>query len=278
MHRRRPGSYPILRFDLQVGVCVAAILRYRAATVLFVAMVVAFLAQYRPAEAAVPLGVPNSWTLAFADDFNGHVLDGTKWSTGWFGEGVTGPVRTDEPACYDPAQIQLRGDGTLQIALIARSQSCSGAVRPWTTGLLTSNGKFSYRYGAIETRMYLPMDASGQPLNWPAVWTNGQNWPHDGENDVMESEGASTGPHFHSTNSDLGFAVPGRWGGWHTFGSVWEPGRTTYYYDGRNVGSITEGVTSSPMYLVLGFGPKVGPGTTSARLRVDYVRVWNRSG
>ena len=37
-----------------------------------------------------------------------------------------------------------------------KAQTCSGAVRPWSTGLLTTNGKFSYTYGAAEARMYLP--------------------------------------------------------------------------------------------------------------------------
>jgi beta-glucanase (GH16 family) len=261
-----------------VVVALAALRRYGIAVFVFLLTVVVFVARYEPASPVVaPVGVPGSWTPTFADEFDGAALDTTRWSTGWFGDGVTGPVRTTEPACYDPAQVQLPGDGTLHIALVGKAQTCSGTVRPWSTGLITTNGKFSYTYGAAEARMYLPADGSGQPINWPAFWANGQNWPYDGENDIVESESGSTGPHFHSADGDFGFAVPGDWAGWHTFGSVWEPGRVTYYYDGRMVGSLTEGITSSPMYLVLGFGPAHEAVTTPGRLRVDYVRVWQRA-
>lgn len=222
----------------------------------------------------VPRGVPGAWTLAFADDFSGSSLDSRRWSAGWFSAGISGPVNAAEDGCYDPAQVQFRGDATLSIELIKKTNTCGGKVRSWTTGLVTTNGKYHYTYGASEARMYLPPGADGQPLNWPAFWANGQNWPTDGENDVMESMGGATGPHFHSRLGAPGFVVPGVWGGWHTFGSVWEPGLVTYYYDGRRVGSISQGITGAPMYLILGFAPATDGSTRPARLRVDYVRVW----
>jgi hypothetical protein len=50
----------------------------------------------------------------------------------------------------------------------------------------------------------------------------------------------------------------------------------TYYYDGVDVGSITTGITSAPMYIIL--DNTVYPGeaniTEADSMDVSYVRVW----
>jgi beta-glucanase (GH16 family) len=225
---------------------------------------------------AGPRNASGAWREVFADEFTGSRLDTSRWSTGWFGAGVTGPVNPFEPACLDPRQVQLPGDGTLTLALVARAQRCAGRERPWSTGLVTTNGKFDYTYGASEARIFLPSSSAGKLVDWPAFWSDGQHWPEDGENDVMEVLGGSVAAHFHSAAGARGFTVPGSWAGWHTFGSVWEPGRVTYIYDGREVGTLTAGITASPMYLVLNLAPALEGATVQARMKVDYVRVWQR--
>ena len=68
--------------------------------------------------------------------------------------------------------------------------------------------------------------------------------------------------------------MPGRWAGWHTFGVIWVPGRVTFFYDGRNAGTISEGITGSPMYLVMlntiGHGSPPRAGT----VLIDWVKAW----
>lgn len=223
-----------------------------------------------------PAGVPGTWRPIFVDDFDAAGLDTSKWSTGWFGDGVTGPVQVNEDACYDPDLVQVPGNGALSLVLADRPSTCSGRDRRWSTGIVTTNGKFSYTYGALEARIYLPPNDRGVPANWPALWSSGQTWPQDGENDTMESMGGQTGPHFHSTGSDVGFAVDASWTGWHTYGSVWEPGKVSYYYDGILVGTITAGVTGSPQYLILSHGPATDGSTVPATMKVASVRVWQR--
>lgn len=120
------------------------------------------------AKATAPAGVPGTWRPVFADEFGGTTLDTRKWSTGWFGAGVTQPVNDVEPVCYDPRQVQLRGDGALTLALVGRSQWCGGRQRPWSSGLVTTNGRFSYAYGGSEARIHLPADAAGRLVDWPA--------------------------------------------------------------------------------------------------------------
>jgi hypothetical protein len=47
----------------------------------------------------------------------------------------------------------------------------------------------------------------------------------------------------------------------------------TYYYDGTDIGSVTSGITSAPMFLILSYAS----GHTiqaPATMKVDYIRVW----
>jgi beta-glucanase (GH16 family) len=141
--------------------------------------------------------------------------------------------------------------------------------------------KFTYTYGFLEARVWLP--GSGAIGDWPGVWADGANWPQDGELDVLEGLNGQACYHFHygtspSDNNGPGGCVATDYTrGWHTFGADWEPGVVTWYYDGVAVGTLTTGVTSAPMYIILDLaesatygGPLVSPGA----LRIDDIRVW----
>jgi hypothetical protein len=135
----------------------------------------------------MPTGVPGDWTLKFDDEFNGTGLDTADWSTGWFGPGITPPVNSQEEDCYDPAQV-TENDGALDLTLIQKSEDCGISDPQYTTGLVSTKGKFSFTYGFIEARVWLP-SAPGNPgeaADWPGVWLDGQNWPEDGEIDIAE--------------------------------------------------------------------------------------------
>ena len=85
--------------------------------------------------------------------------------------------------------------------------------------------------------------------------------------------------HFHYANGAPGGCQSGLAGGWHTFGVDWEPGSITWYYDGTPVGTVTSGVTGSPMYLIADLAlddTYGGPIAAPATLRIDYIRVWQR--
>jgi beta-glucanase (GH16 family) len=110
------------------------------------------------------------------------------------------------------------------------------------------------------------------------VWADGQSpWPTNGEDDVLEGLGGEACFHFHSPSGGPGSCVAGNLSGWHTFASDWQPGSVTYYYDGAQVGRITTGITSSPMYLILSntvSSAMGGPTVAPSDMQVDYVRVW----
>ncbi len=226
---------------------------------------------------------PGDWTLEFDDEFNGTSLDTAKWSTGWFGSGITAPVSSWEDDCYDPAQVS-EGGGALSLTLIRKTEYCGTADRLYATGLVSTMGKFSFTYGFIEARVWLP-GAPGDPgyvANWPGVWADGQNWPEDGEIDIFEGINGQVCSYFHDEeNSSVGLGAGSKTGcsngiftgGWHTFAVNWEPGIITYYYDGADIGTVTSGVTSAPMFLVLDYDAE-RPVRAPDTMKVDYVRIW----
>lgn len=245
-----------------------------------------------PKAAYQPTGDPGSWKLTFDDEFDGSQLDTAKWSTGWLASGITGPVNSTEEECYDPDQVTV-SDGSLNLALITKRESCGISNPVYASGLVNTSGKFSYTYGFLQARVWLPAatGAAGRIADWPAVWTDGQNWPTDGEDDIFEGINGRACAHFHSAVSPDGIGPADGTGaltvksgcvhetltgGWHTFGADWEAGSVTYYYDGKDIGSVTSGVTSAPMFLILDYasGP---PYQSPSTMKVDYVRVWKKA-
>jgi hypothetical protein len=226
----------------------------------------------------VPVGIPGSWRKVFGDEFSGSTLDSTKWNPNWLGCSTctTKPVNSAELSAYAPSQVSVNG-GSLHLTAVQQQTTVNGTSYPYRSGLVESNGKAQFTYGAFEARIYTPGSGS-QIANWPAFWTDGQNWPTDGEMDVMEGlSGGKACYHFHSDAGGPGGCASGDFTGWHTYGAEWKPGAVTYYYDGKQVGQITTGITSQPMYLILNNAVSDqhgGPIMTPADMMVDYVRVW----
>jgi hypothetical protein len=224
-----------------------------------------------------PRGVHGAWGLVLDDEFNGSSLLGTRFETGWrsgsaSNAGITLDVDPAQPDCDDPRQVTV-GGGELDLTLSARAERCGGQRKPYASGIVTTDHRFSLTYGFLEARMWLP-GAAGAITDWPSFWADGQHWPDDGELDVLEGIGGAACWHFHSPSGAPGGCAAGSYTmGWHTFGANWRPGSVTYYYDGLRVGRITSGVTAAPMYLILGLGPG-SPVLAPATQRVDYVRVW----
>jgi beta-glucanase (GH16 family) len=229
-----------------------------------------------------PAGIPGNWSLTLDSEFTGSSLNTSIWRTGWFGSGVTSPVNDREQDCYSPSNVTFPGDGTMHLNVTTTQSTCDGVTKPYTGALLSTNpndgrtsGGYQYTYGVVQARVYIPADGT-QIADWPAVWTDGQSWPADGEDDLMEGLSGTACFHFHDPLGGPGGCVKTISPGWHTFASDWQPGSVTYYYDGKKVGSIATGVTNAPMYIILDNTVGSDDANTSEAdsMQVAYVRVW----
>lgn len=242
--------------------------------------------------ASQPAGIPGHWKLILDSEFKGGSYDQELWRPGWFGTGITGPINSDENACYSSQNVVADGDG-LQLKLTAKPSTCAHVHAPYTGAVISTNpddgrasGGFAFRYGVLQARVYLPKFRTA-PADWPAVVTFGQQWPQDGEDDVIEVFGGTACYHFHSvgytsegdSTGYLGGCDRSLKSGWHTVAANWQPGRVTYYYDGVKVGEITKGVTSAPMYITLVNTVARGASVIAQAnsMSVAYVKVWQQA-
>jgi len=210
---------------------------------------------------------PPGYTETFHDEFNGSSLD-SQWVPYWL---ESGGGNVQNGTVMENANVAVSG-GDLRLTLTASS----GAIVSTNPDGGVANG-FAFTYGYAAACIWLP--GSGSVANWPAFWTDGQDWPADGEMDIMEGlEQGNVCYHFHSNSGGPGSCVAGDYTGWHLYAATWTPQSVTYSYDGVVVGTITDGITDSPMYLVLensasnnGNG---GPVLVPSTMLVDYVRVY----
>jgi beta-glucanase (GH16 family) len=140
-----------------------------------------------------------------------------------------------------------------------------------------SKDHFTFTYGRVEARIWMP-PGSGSIQNWPAFWTDGTGaHPKTGEMDVVEGLAGRACYHFHYSGGEPGGCASGaNPAGWHTYAADWRAGVVTYFYDGVQVGRITQGITGSPMFVVLNLAlssTMSPPVTLPSQMLVDYVRV-----
>jgi Glycosyl hydrolases family 16 len=213
----------------------------------------------------------------FSDGFGGSALKAGDWTPGWFGSGVSGPVNSAETAAYDSANVRVH-NGSVHLRLTGHPVTVGGRTFPHTGALISSNGKQQFAPPvAIEWQVRIP---GGTPIaDWPALWSDGQHWPVDGELDVLEGLTGAASLHFHSAMTEAGGYPAGHWAGWHDFGAYWQAGKVRWYWDGRKVGELRAGITAVPQYLVADFTTEAGDRLMlPATLRINHVRVWQPCG
>lgn len=257
----------------------------RAVTLVSILVIVAaalIVVLLRKSSSPQPLGIPGRWKLVFNTNFDGTELP-ARWQTGWFKNGVTTPVNPAlEDDCYSPRNITFPGDDTMHLLVTKVASRCDGVSRPFTGALVSTNpsdgrGKgFEYTYGVMQARVYLPADGA-KLADWPGVWAVSPPGEKYGEDDVIEGLSGKACWHFHRSGGASGGCAVRFTPGWHTVASYWRKGAITFYYDGKKVGTITSGVTSHPMYLVLDNTAVAGSAVPDS-MRVRYVRVWQRVG
>jgi len=167
----------------------------------------------------------------------------------------------------------------------------SGYPGSWESGLITTQGNFSQKYGHFEVRA----DFSSQSGAWDAFWlmpdkqiadpNKAGGWQ---ELDVVEHYGnydAGVYSTIHTTDSQNGvpwqdnrqvFSASANPAGYHTYGVNWQSDRISFYVDGELKGSqATPSDMRSPMYLMTNLATQDGASGGSIASHIDYIRAYS---
>lgn len=265
------------------------------------------------APAPQPTIVRGEWELAWSDEFDGPAgsgVDTTKWrydTADGCQMGICG-WGNQEKQFYSSAADNLALDGGGRLRIVARPAppglSCYYGACRYTSGKITTRGKFSAAPGLVEARLKVP---AGQGL-WPAFWMLGASypatpWPRCGELDIMEFRGSrpatiSSAIHGPGYSGNTPFVrarslTPRNFSDdFHTFGVVWDSARVQFFVDDTLHYSVTRAeverrgawVFDQPFFAILNLavggafdGDPVSDAILPATLLVDYVRVYRRS-
>ncbi|MEU4498702.1 glycoside hydrolase family 16 protein [Streptomyces sp. NPDC023998] len=233
-----------------------------------------------------------SWRLVFHDDFNGSKLDTDRWVTcyDWNKGGCTNSGN-DELEWYLPSQVSV-GEGALTLSAERRStRGSDGKTYPWTSGMISTGRdhwdgrpRRIFTYGYFEAAIRIPAEAG----MFPAFWMMPASRRTPPELDIMEFLGNTdeTNMYVHWVNRAGEQRERGTYGpvnfpdGYHVFGLLWERDELTWYVDGVKRFRVTaaDRIPHVPMEVLLNLAVGVPkpppPSVVSARMHVDWVRVW----
>jgi beta-glucanase (GH16 family) len=223
--------------------------------------------------ATSPDGPKGHWQLVFSDHFTGTTLDTANWSTCYY-FGCTNEGN-NELEWYQPSQVKV-GNGTVSLTVVPDATH----GKRYVSGMLSSHGKFSFRYGYAQIVAKLPV---GKGL-WSAFWMQPEKggWPP--EIDILEnwaqSHNVSLYVHYNATNQydSANVLVPTASSAFHTYGVDWEPGTINWYVDGFLVAHLSVSITQ-PEYLIadLAVNGRFPPNSADRfpqSLVIRSIRVW----
>ncbi len=247
--------------------------------------------------------VDGEYTLKFIDEFEGEALNTNYWN---YETHEPGRTNNELQEYTDSEENIFLSDGVLVIQ--ANKEERDGEDY-YTSGKVTTQNKFDFKYGKIEARIKVP-EAKGL---LPAFWMMPTNeklygaWPKCGEIDIMEVLGDETDTvygtvHYgnpHEQNHASYTLEQGTFdSAYHIFSAVWEPGLIEFYVDGIKYSEVTDWYTKEEgmeavtfpapfdqnFYLQLnlavgGDWPGDPDETFSAegeQLWVDWVKVWQK--
>ena len=246
----------------------------------------------------------DGYALVFADNFDGPVLDRSRWNVelhepGWVNEEWQEYVDSEK-------NIFLR-DGKLLIRPLKTALEDGRAA--YTSGRISTQYKHDFTYGLFEARLKVPRGKGFLPAFWLMTTDEDKygQWPECGEIDIMEVMGDRTGTN-HGTihyglphEQDQGTVTLDQGDfteEFHNFALLWEPGLLRWYVDGIQFYQVSQWYSAGEdgirkdfpapfnhdMYVILNLavgGNWVGyPDETTdfdnAVFAVDYVRVYQK--
>ena len=247
-----------------------------------------FVAACQPAQPTTFADLPSmpGWKLVFSDEFEGDKLNEAKWNTcyPWVeADGGCTNSGNHELEWYQPDEVFVENS---LLRLRAQRRSLKTGF-PYTSGMVTTHGKFAFQYGYIEARLKVP---AGKGM-WPALWILPEDghWPP--EVDVLEILGHDTKQvyttqHYTLQGSDhqsrgSSYSGPDFAADFHTFALLWEPRALTWYVDGVERFFVEENIPDEPFYLLANLA--VGgdwPGSPDEATpfpgfyEIDYIRIF----
>jgi beta-glucanase (GH16 family) len=270
-----------------------------------------------PAKAATSADGPNCgtqirkstggyWQCSFADDFTGTALDATKWVP----QRTDSSGFTDKTSCFvdSPSNVAV-SNGTLKLtsrkepAPFTCNDPNGNYTTQYTSGMVSTWGRFSQAYGRFEVRARL-WSARVKGLQtslwlWPVDAARYGPWPASGEIDFAEmfSQYPSRAvPYIHynpaalDPNATKTSCMLWSLSSWHKYAVEWTPDSIKVIYDGRSclidnwnpAAPLTHPQPFDQPFLIaltqaLGMGSNAfNPSTTPlpATTEIDYVRAW----
>ena len=228
-----------------------------------------------------------SYTLVWADEFNGNTLDDSNWNYNTGGEGWG----NNEQQYYTDRNATIENDN-----LVITGKTETIGSNPYTSSRITTKGKHEFLYGKIEAKIKIPV---GQGL-WPAFWMLGANidavnWPLCGEIDIMEHINADS--IFYGTlhwvnnekvsSGNQTISPPEEY---HVYAIEWDADAISWFLDGIKFHSveIKNSINSTeefhkPFFVLLNLaiggnwpGQTIDQSRLPAKMLVDYVRVYQK--
>ncbi len=244
------------------------------------------------ASKSIQVSVTVAQSLLWSDEFDtAGSPDPSKWSfdLGTGCPSLCGWGNNELQNYTNQSDNVIISNGTLKI--IAKKENYNGSA--YTSARLTTQNKFSFKYGKVEVRAKLPFGIG----TWPAIWMLGNNittvgWPASGEIDIMEHRGSHLNtissalhhPGFSGGNPDIGSTVmPNVTTEFHKYVLEWSA--STIKFSVNDVVFFTFANKSSipfnhNFFLILNvamggnYGGPVDSNFSSAAMEIDYVRVY----
>lgn len=248
------------------------------------------------------------YELVWSDEFEGNTLNPASWNVE-HAIGIWNTGSNAELQHYKKNNVSVGQDenGNSCLVLTANKENYNGYS--FTSGKVTTQSKFNFKYGKIEARIKVPNLQDGL---WPAFWLLGYTpevWPKCGEIDVVEwghAEGIANNTqnttfggalHWENDDSYAGYGTSAQAStalnnDFHTYSMVWTPTEIKMYLDNASspyyamniTGDDAEEFREKQMYLI--FNLAVGGSFTGitnpnditaplpAKMYIDYVRVY----
>lgn len=259
-------------------------------------------------EAKVSKNASSKYTeadIVWQEDFNGNELNLNDWNFEFHEKGW---VNNELQSYDDSSENTYVKDGYLIIQPL-KGMNADHTLN-YTSGRINTQGKHSFKYGRIESRLKVPQGQGFLPAFWmmPEDESFYGQWPKCGEIDIMEVLGHQIDTcygtlHFgepHTQKQGTYTLKKGNFADeFHVFAVEWDPDEMRFYCDGILYKTVNDWFTKregydeltfpapydQPYYIILNVA--VGgswPGNPTfetpfdekAQMVVDYVRVYQK--